>query len=152
HLGAIMIQFLIHPPLDGRAEFGLYSGRGDALLRSSAMHPALVAAAIARLKAFINDDWRYRIGRDRHGGIFFTLDLPKTNAVCTSPAYGSCEAMELAIAALKECVPLAPLVYLTHVDPSAAASGPTKHARDPVARNRRLAGAPAHPACVCAPG
>ena len=91
-----------------------FRNQTDAVLLASSTIPGvdLAERTIEWLRAALQKDWLYQIGRAYQGnGPMFTLSAP-FGVVCSSPAFSSSDAMERAISGLKKAAPAAPVVKL----------------------------------------
>jgi hypothetical protein len=106
----------------------------DRVLLASSTVPDLELAerTIEWLRASLQKDWLYQIGRAFQGnGPMFTLAAP-FGVVCSSPGFSSSDAMERAVAYIKGAAVAAPLVIFSGNRESRTATTGAGHA--PAAR------------------
>lgn len=90
----------------------------DTVLLASSAIPGfeLAERTIEWLRAALQKDWLYQIGRAyQSNGPMFTLAAP-FGVVCSSPGFSSSDAMERAVARLKDAATAAPVVRLVGKD------------------------------------
>ena len=101
-------------PLDEVQCLIRFRDSNDTVLLVSSTIPGfdLAERTIEWLRAALQKDWLYQIGRAYQGnGPMFTLAAP-FGVVCSSPGFSSSDAMERAIVRLKSAINAAPVVKL----------------------------------------